>query len=152
MELDETVDLSTLLEDVTESLRPLAEAKGLELACKTETCLKVRGESDGLIRLFVNLLDNAVKYTEHGSVSLSARRDGALVRIEISDTGIGIPTNHLAHVFERFYRVDQSRTKRGTGLGLALAQQIVAVHGGTIAVKSRFGKGSTFTVELPYYS
>ena len=152
MELTETVDLSTLLEDVTESLRPLAEAKGLELVCETVTSLTVRGESDGLIRLFINLLDNAIKYTEHGSVNVSAHRDGAQVHVEINDTGIGIPASHLPHVFERFYRVEQSRSKRGTGLGLSLAQQIVAAHGGKISAMSQAGKGSMFTVELPYFS
>ena len=152
MKLNETVDLSTLLEDVSESLRPLAEAKGLELACETEAGLTVRGESDGLIRLFINLLDNAIKYTEQGSVNISARREGAQVHVKISDTGIGIPASHLSHVFERFYRVEQSRSKRGTGLGLALAKQIVTVHGGTISAESRFGKGSTFTIEFPYFS
>jgi heavy metal sensor kinase len=151
MELNETVDLSTLLEDVTESLRPLAEAKGLELAFETDPSLTVQGESDGLIRLFINLLDNAIKYTEHGSANISACRKEELVHIEISDTGIGIPASHLPHIFERFYRVEQSRSKRGTGLGLSLAQQIVAVHKGRITVASRFGKGSTFTVEIPFY-
>ena len=150
--LNETVDLSTLLEDVTESLRPLAEAKGLELACKTEGSLTVRGESDGLIRLFINLLDNAIKYTEHGNVNVSALRDGDQVHVEVSDTGVGIPASHLPHVFERFYRVEQSRSKRGTGLGLSLAQQIVAAHGGKISAMSQAGKGSMFTVELPYFS
>jgi heavy metal sensor kinase len=152
MELNETVDLSTLLEDVMESLGPLAEAKGLELACETATGLTVRGESDGLIRLFINLLDNAIKYTEHGSVSISACKEGAQVHVEVSDTGIGIPAEHLLHIFERFYRVEQSRSKRGTGLGLSLAQQIVAAHGGKISAMSQAGKGSTFTVELPYFS
>jgi heavy metal sensor kinase len=149
--LSETIDLSTLLDDVTESLRPLAEAKGLNLACETASSLAVQGESDGLIRLFINLLDNAIKYTEHGSVSVSACREGAQVHIEISDTGIGIPASHLPHVFERFYRVEQARSKRGTGLGLSLVQQIVLAHGGTISVASRFGKGSTFTVEIPFF-
>ncbi len=150
--LNETIDLSTLLEDVTESLRPLAEAKGLELACETESRLTVRGESDGLIRLFINLLDNAIKYTEHGRIEVSARRRGAQVHIEISDSGIGIPASGLPHIFERFYQVEQSRSKSGSGLGLALAQQIVTAHGGTIAVASQLGKGSTFSVELPYFS
>jgi heavy metal sensor kinase len=150
MKLYETVDLATLLEDVSESLKPLAEAKGLELTCKTEASLNVRGDSDALIRLFINLLDNAIKYTEHGKVSISACKEKGQVHVEISDTGNGIPAGHIPHIFERFYRVEHSRSKRGTGLGLALAQQIVNAHGGKISVTSQFGKGSTFTVELPY--
>jgi heavy metal sensor kinase len=150
MELNETVDLSALLEDVTESLRPLAEAKGLELTCKMATSLTVRGDSDGLIRLFINLLDNAIKYTEHGGVNVSARREGAQAHVEISDTGIGIPASHLPHVFERFYRVEQSRSQRGTGLGLALAQQITVAHGGSIEATSQLGRGTTFVVQLPF--
>ena len=149
MELNETVDLSILLEDVTVSLHPLAEAKGLELACETENRLTVRGESDALIRMFINLLDNAIKYTEYGEVKVSARRDGGLVQVEINDTGIGIPPEHLPHIFERFYRVEQSRSKQGTGLGLALVQQIVTAHGGTLEAKSQPGQGTTFVIRLP---
>ncbi len=147
--LTETVNLSILLKDVSESLRPLAEAKGLELACKTEPSLTVRGEMEGLIRLFINLLDNAIKYTEHGRVSISAQREGTRVHVEINDTGIGIPAEHLPHIFERFYRVEQSRSQSGNGLGLSLAQHIVEAHGGKIRVKSQPGTGSTFTIEFP---
>jgi heavy metal sensor kinase len=149
MELTETVDLSTLLEDVTESLCPLAEAKGLEITCETAINLTVRGESDGLIRLFINLLENAIKYTEQGSVNVSARKDRGNVHVEIKDTGIGIQPEHLPHIFERFYRVEQSRSQRGTGLGLAIAFQIVQAHGGNIEVESTLGTGTTFRIELP---
>ena len=147
--LSETVDLSTLLEDVSESLRPLADAKGLALTCETEASLNLRGDADGLIRLFINLLDNAIKYTEAGSVSVSARRDGDNVHVEVSDRGIGIQPEHLSHIFERFYRVEQSRTQRGTGLGLAIAHQIVLAHGGEVNVKSEPGRGTSFVVSLP---
>ena len=149
IELNETVDLSTLLDDVTESLRSLAEAKDLALRYETEPNLRVRGEANSLIRLFINLVDNAIKYTEQGSVYIHAKRRDGLVQVKISDTGIGIPSNHLSHIFERFYRVQESRSQKGTGLGLALAQQIVAVHGGSITVMSQPEKGSTFVVRLP---
>jgi heavy metal sensor kinase len=147
--LTETVNLSTLLEDVTESLRPLADAKGLALACETVADLNVRGESDGLIRLFINLLENAIKYTDKGSVKVSARKDKENVHVEITDTGIGIQSENLPHIFERFYRVEQSRTQRGTGLGLAIAHQIVQAHGGNIEVESTPGMGATFRIKLP---
>jgi heavy metal sensor kinase len=145
----EIVDLSTLLEDVTESMHPLATAKGLELTCQTVSGLTVRGERDGLIRLFVNLLDNAIKYTQQGSVSVSAQQDREQIRIDVSDSGIGIPLEHLPHIFERFYRVESSRSQRGTGLGLSLALQIVRAHGGTIQAKSESGQGTTFVIRLP---
>jgi heavy metal sensor kinase len=145
----EIVDLSTLLEDVTESMRPLAAAKGLELTCQTVGSLTVRGERDGLIRLLVNLLDNAIKYTQQGSVDVSARQDQEQICIDVSDSGIGIPPEHLPHIFERFYRIESSRSQRGTGLGLSLALQIVRAHGGTIHAISEPGRGTTFIIQLP---
>ena len=147
--LSETVDLSTLLEDVSESLRPLADAKGLALTCETVADLNVQGESDGLIRLFINLLENAIKYTDKGSVKVSARKGKENVHVEIKDTGIGIQSEHLPHIFERFYRVEQARSQRGTGLGLAIALQIVQAHGGNIEVESAPGMGATFRIKLP---
>jgi heavy metal sensor kinase len=152
IELIEVVELSVLLGDVAESMQPLAQAKGIELTCETAINLTIQGERDSLIRLFINLLDNAIKYTEYGSVAVSARREGDQVLIEISDTGVGIPVQHLPHIFERFYRVEQSRSNRGTGLGLSLALQIVQAHRGNIKVKSEPGKGTTFMIRLPVLS
>jgi heavy metal sensor kinase len=145
----EAVELSILLEDVTESMRPLADAKGLKLTCKTAGDLTIWGERESLIRLFINLLDNAIKYTRHGGVDVCALCEGEQIHIEVSDTGIGIQPEHLAHIFQRFYRVDPSRSQRGTGLGLSLAQQIVQAHGGRIDANSVPGKGTTFVIQLP---
>lgn len=147
----ERVNLSTLLKDVSDSLRPLAEAKNLSLTCETPADLTVWGDSDELIRLFVNLLDNAVKYTERGGIRVTASQDANRVTVEVADTGIGIPAEHLPHIFDRFYRVDasRSRTLRGAGLGLAIAKEIVRAHGGNIAARSKLGDGSVFTVSLP---
>lgn len=146
----ELVDLSTLLGDVTDSLRPLAENKGLELSCAAPPGLTVMGDMDGLIRLFANLVDNAIKYTHKGHVAVTARRlPDAGVEIKVTDTGIGIPPEHLPHIFERFYRVEQSRTTDGMGLGLAIAQEIARSHGGRLAVESAVGQGTTLTVALP---
>ncbi len=143
------IDLSTLLPDVTESMRPLAEVKGLELICDTEANLTIQGDGDGLIRLFVNLLDNAIKYTDTGRVVVSAHSAGDKVQIEVSDSGAGIPPTQLARIFERFYRVDPARSSSGAGLGLAIARQVVRAHGGEIDVDSASGGGSTFHVTLP---
>jgi heavy metal sensor kinase len=146
----EPVDLSTLLRDIADSMRPLAAEKGLELACDVPDGLTVTGDPDGLIRAFVNLLDNAIKYTERGRVALSARRAGSDgVEVTVRDTGIGIPPEHLPHIFERFYRIERSRTSEGVGLGLAIARRIVRAHDGVIEVESAPGAGTTFTVRLP---
>ncbi|HMN00165.1 MAG TPA: HAMP domain-containing sensor histidine kinase [Anaerolineales bacterium] len=145
----EEVNLSLLLQDVADSLRPLAEAKSLALHCDTAADLTTLGDSDELIRLFVNLLDNAIKYTERGEVRVSAQRVDEQIEVQISDTGMGIAPEHLPHIFDRFYRVDMSRTQRGAGLGLAIAKEIVSAHGGTIEIRSGIDNGSTFTVHLP---
>lgn len=145
----ERIDLAPLLYDVTDSLRPLAEAKGLALTCDAAGSLTLAGDGDALIRLFVNLLDNAVKYTENGGITVTGRSDATGVRVTVADTGIGIPAQHLPHLFDRFYRVDKGRSGRGAGLGLAIAQEIARAHGGGLTVDSAPGAGTTFTVFLP---
>ena len=104
---------------------------------------------DMLIRLFVNLLDNAIKYTEQGTVNLSAFREDQQIHVVVSDTGIGIPSEHLSFIFERFYRVESARSSAGTGLGLAIARQIAEAHGGEIKVESRPKAGTVFSVQFP---
>jgi len=150
MELNrEEIDLALLLEDVADSLRPLADSKGLTLTCNLPPSLVISGDTDQLIRLTVNLLDNAIKYTEHGSIALSARAMDSQAVIEVADTGIGIPLEHLSHIFDRFYTIDSSRTSGGMGLGLSIARQIVQAHGGRLEVQGEAGRGTTFTVYLP---
>jgi signal transduction histidine kinase len=137
------------VEDVGDVLRPLARAKGLSLECRLEPGLTISGDSDGLIRLFLNLVENAIKFTERCGVTISVHRRGDDAVIEVADTGVGIAAERLPHVFERFYRGDPSRSGPGTGLGLALAQQIALNHKGTLTATSHEGKGSVFTVTLP---
>jgi signal transduction histidine kinase len=144
-----TVDVSTLVEDVVDVLRPLAQAKGLALECRLEAGLTMRGDSDSLIRLFLNLVENAIKFTERGGIAVSASGVGETVVVEVTDTGIGVAAERLPHIFERFYRADPSRSAPGAGLGLSLARQIVENHGGTLSARSREGEGSTFSVTLP---
>jgi heavy metal sensor kinase len=146
---NEMINLSTLIKDVTDSMRPLAETKKLSIAYDIPEDLTVLGDSDELIRLFVNLLDNAIKYTEQGKITVTAQKNEKEIAINIEDTGIGISPEHLLHIFDRFYRVDKSRAARGAGLGLAIAQEIVHAHGGTIKAHSTIGKGTTSTVHLP---
>lgn len=144
-----TVNLSDLLGDVTDSLRLLAEDKGLKLTTHISPKLSVSGDSDALIRLFVNLLDNAIKYTEQGEITVAARPQiPGLVEVSMADTGIGIAAEHLPHLFDRFYRVDPSRATSGTGLGLAIAQSITQAHGGTIGVESHAGQGTVVTIQF----
>lgn len=145
----EQINLSTLLGDVTDSLRPLAEAKGLSLTCTTPEGLTLTGDSDSLIRLFVNLLDNATKYTAHGAITVTACAEADALRVIVADTGRGIPAEHLPRIFDRFYRVDSARTTRGAGLGLAIALDIARAHGGTIQVNSVVDLGTSFSVSLP---
>ena len=142
------VDVSALLGDVVDALRPLAEAKALSLECRVDPGLTVMGDSDSLIRVFLNLVDNATKFTEQGGVVVSAHTRRDAVVVDVMDTGIGIPADRLADIFERFCRADSSRSAPGTGLGLALALQIVQNHGGTLTAHSTEGQGSTFTVRL----
>ncbi|MCX6050399.1 MAG: HAMP domain-containing sensor histidine kinase, partial [Chloroflexi bacterium] len=148
----QSIDLATLLLDVTDALRPLAEAKGLALICVMPVSLPFMGDTDTLIRLFINLVENAVKYTESGNVSITAQTNPDLLLVKISDTGSGIPSADLSHIFNRFYRVEMARSTPGTGLGLAIAQDIARAHSGSIKVESTVGRGTTFTVCLPVSS
>ncbi len=145
----ERVDFSHLLLDTAESLRPLSEAKGLRFDVSVPEEITLFGNTDSLIRLFINLLDNAIKFTSHGEIRLLAWKEERFVRIKVSDTGSGIPDQDLPHIFDRFYRVDTSRSARGSGLGLSIAQAIVHQHAGELTVTSRVGQGTEFIVCLP---
>ena len=101
--------------------------------------------------LLLNLVDNAVKYTDRGSVTVRlAAREGRFL-IEVADTGIGIDADHIPHIFERFYVADKSRSKKlgGTGLGLAIVKHVAQAHGGAVSVRSRLGEGTAITIDLP---
>jgi heavy metal sensor kinase len=145
------VDLAALTQGVAETMRPLAESRGLRLDVEAGGPLPVSGDAARLRQVLYNVLDNAIKYTPEGRVTVRlARRDHA-VGITVQDTGIGIPAEHLPRVFDRFYRVDKARSREqgGTGLGLSIAQSIVAAHGGTIELSSTPGQGTTCVVTLP---
>jgi heavy metal sensor kinase len=145
----QSVNLSTLLTDVSDSMRPLAEARHLSLVCEIPENLTILGDSDDLIRLFVNLLDNAIKYTEHGAITLRAAKEEKNIVVTVADTGNGIPPEDLSHIFDRFFRMEKSRHASGTGLGLAIAREIVQSHGGVIQADSRMSQGTTFTLRFP---
>jgi signal transduction histidine kinase len=149
----ERCSLKTILSDLYEELAPQAEAKKLKFTCQLpETDPKVQGYEDQLYRLFTNLIVNAIKYTPTGGeVDIHLAQAADQAEIKICDSGVGISAQHLPQLFERFYRVDESRTQSagGTGLGLAIAKQIVETHQGEITVSSTPEVGSIFTVHLP---
>ena len=147
----EEVDLSNLLSAVVDQIRPLAEARNLTLTEDVPSGILVRGAPDHLIRLFLNLMDNACKYTPPGGrVTVHAEGNKTQAIVQISDTGQGIPEEHLAHLFERFYRVDEARSRDsgGTGLGLAISYEIARLHDGKLEVQSEVGSGTTFTATI----
>jgi two-component system phosphate regulon sensor histidine kinase PhoR len=147
------VDWAELLEDVVRRHEARIREKGL--FCRLEVVqrpLVVRGEPESIVQVVDNLLDNAVKYTPApGEVRVRLARDGARARLEVEDTGIGIPEQDLGRIFERFYRVDKARSRElgGTGLGLAIVKHLAQAMGGEVGVRSELGRGSCFTVWLP---
>ncbi|WP_218079235.1 sensor histidine kinase [Anthocerotibacter panamensis] len=145
--------LHTILTDLHEELAPLSVAKAQDFQIRLPPGeIHLVGQQSQLYRLFTNLITNAIKYTPVGGrIEVRVERSGDGVAVQVVDTGVGIPAAHLGHLFERFYRVDEARTREagGFGLGLAIAQTIVKHHQGTISVQSTAGAGSTFTIHLP---
>ena len=148
------VDVQAVVASAVEQARPLIEARGHAFAIDVPGgAMHVMGDANRLVQVVVNLLNNAAKYTPAGGrIDLSVRRDGALVRVAVRDSGIGIDARLLPHVFDLFTQAERSpdRSQGGLGIGLALVRNIVAMHGGTVAVHSDGpGAGSVFTVALP---
>ncbi|MFO7650012.1 MAG: ATP-binding protein [bacterium] len=148
----EPVALDAVVESVAALFERRCRDKGIELRVELEPGLPpVPGDRVKLEQVLVNLLDNAVNYTDKGSVTVRLRRDAGRAALEVLDTGIGIERRDIERIFERFYVADKSRSRLagGTGLGLAIVKHIVSLHSGEVAVQSTPGKGSTFTVTLP---
>ena len=148
----EPVDLADLVSRAAQDLGALADAARITVTVLAEDGLVVAGDRDGLARVLSNVIGNAVKYSEPGGpVAVTAVRDGRHVRIEVRDRGIGIPEGELDEVFGQFFRASTARRsgRPGTGLGLAIARSIVTQHGGTIALDSAVGRGTTVTLTLP---
>ncbi len=149
------ISLNTLLSKLVTINEPFAQKKQIDLQSHLVTEIKVLGDRVQLTRLFSNLLQNAVQYTpEGGIVSVYINKDNRVAVVSIRDTGIGISTEQLPHVFDRFWRANKARTRRegGTGLGLAIAQAIANNHGGKIVVTSKVNVGSCFQVRIPMLS
>jgi heavy metal sensor kinase len=148
----ETVDVAALAEQCTALVRPLAEARGLKLQLHSQSEACLQADPGKLREVLTNLLHNAIEYNRpHGSVDLTVVRHNGSLRVEVRDTGIGISPEVRSHIFERFYRADPSRHAEGlhAGLGLAIVKGYVDLMGGSIAVESTEGQGSTFRLELP---
>ena len=146
------VDVGELAASLVEQLEPVAQARTIELRCERNGTVMVNGDAGWLQRLILNLLDNAIKFTkEGGHVVLKVSREAGRARIDVRDNGIGMAPDVTPHVFERFFQADPARSSRndGAGVGLSLVKWIVDRHEGSIAVDSRVGEGSTFTVRLP---
>lgn len=151
VELDE-MPLKPVLDAAVEICNPKSSEKNMKIAVECEPGLAVKANSALLEQAVVNLLDNAVKYSDEGGmVKVRAARSEKGAAIEVSDTGCGIDEEHLPRLFERFYRVDKARSRKlgGTGLGLAIVKHIAQAHGGSVSVRSTPAQGSIFTILLP---
>lgn len=149
----EVFDLNALVKDVFESLEIKAKAKikTLSITDGADRPIYVFADKDKIRQVFVNLIENSIKYgSENGNCWVNIIDDGKNALVEVSDDGPGIPQEHLSRLFERFYRVDKSRSRDagGTGLGLAIVKHIIEGHGKNISVQSEIGKGTTFRFAL----
>lgn len=147
----EKVQLTLLLEQITDEFYPLLEDKGLKLEAEIAPGLAAMGDADKLARVFDNVLRNAVSYSHHGeTIRLNAALEEGKVHIRIANRGLGIPEKELSNIFDRFYRLDAARSTRtgGAGLGLAIAKEIVELHGGAIRAECT-GKRTSFVITLP---
>ncbi|MEQ8221649.1 MAG: heavy metal sensor histidine kinase [Candidatus Eremiobacterota bacterium] len=149
----EEIQLDTICDDTTKQIELLGREKKIHIETHIDRDIKIKGDADKIKQVLFNLLDNGIKYNkENGKISLMVTKKENYAEIKISDTGIGIPSEDIPHIFERFYRVDRARTREigGSGLGLAIVKWIIEAHKGTITVTSVKSEGTTFTLLLPY--
>ena len=145
------MDLVAAAQQTVRIMRPFAEKKDIVIAEELPRRAEIHADEQKIRQLILILVDNAVKYTpERGRIFVRIQEEKGGVVLSVSDTGIGIAPEHQERIFDRFYRVDKARSRRmgGNGLGLAIAREIAEAHGGTIAVESEMGKGTTFRVHL----
>ena len=156
MRLDlQPVELNELLQEVARQMEVVAEGCSIRIDSSLGDSVFVSGDRENLRRLFLNLIDNAIKYTPSGGrISLSLQKDLQSASVRITDTGVGLSRDEQERIFRRFHRATESRSRdeRGVGLGLSIARSIAEAHGGSIDVESVPGRGSTFTVFLPVQS
>ncbi len=146
------LNVGLLVKDIVDDMKVLAYQKDISMDFSAHDIMTIYGDENQLKRIFINLMDNAIKYTpDHGKVLVSAEMEDDYAKIAINDTGAGIPEGEIHHIFDRFYRMDISRLKPGFGLGLSIVRAIVEAHKGRIEVKSKINQGTTFTVFFPIY-
>jgi two-component system phosphate regulon sensor histidine kinase PhoR len=146
----EIVDINKLIEEVLEQLQPLADRQNLSLKAVKYGQLLVKADKERIRQVIINLVHNAIKFSRPGeTIAALTEEKAGMAAITIADEGIGIPKDDLAHIFERFYKADKSRSGQGTGMGLAIAKHIVQAHGGSISAASKEGKGTAITFTLP---
>ena len=147
------VDLGALVAETAERFQPAAADKAITLTVETTPGLTISGDRERLMQVLMNLLDNAIRHTPEGGAIICrvarAADDPAAAEVAISDTGPGIRSEDLPHVFDRFYQAEKARRRGSAGLGLAIVQEIVRAHGGSVGVRSSAGQGATFWVRLP---
>ena len=147
------VNITTQAHQAITQLKPLADQKNISISLKSQGTRTILGDEHTLFELFLIFLDNAIKYTPpHGHIHIKFTQLKKHLKIIIKDTGVGIKSSNIPYIFDRFYQEDSSRssqTDAGFGLGLSVAKQIIDHHNGAVTVKSKKGKGTTFTIKLP---
>ena len=144
-------DAQALIDQALTATRSMAEEKGLMLEADVAEPLMVQTEGQRIEQVLINLIGNALKFTEKGGITVGVRRSGEAAEFRVEDSGCGIPADQLKHIFQHFTQVDGSSTRNAgdTGLGLAISERFVRLHGGRLWVESRVGEGSTFFFTVP---
>ena len=144
-------NVSSCIEDVVSMLRPLVEKKNLKIISKISGECSIIADRRFIRQILINLVNNSIKFTHHGSITIKQTEEGDFCRIDVIDTGIGISEAEQKMIFKDFHRVEKGMTQNyeGVGLGLTLSKRLVELHNGRITVESEFGSGSTFSVFLP---
>ncbi len=148
----EKIDVGSCIDTVMEMMTPIADGKGVKLVNEVEGGLTAKGDPDRFRQMFMNLVENAIKYSDEGGrVWITGYMNGDHLQMAVSDEGIGIAPENIDRIFIRFFRVDKSRSNKvgGTGLGLSIVKHIASLFGATISVDSKLGKGSTFYITFP---
>lgn len=147
----EWIDLTEVIDNAIGYVKLRAENKGIQIIFQDENIPLLYLDGNRMQQVFINLLDNGIRYTKDGSITITLTNEETFLQIHISDTGIGIPEEELPLIFDRFHRVEKSRSREhgGTGLGLAIVKRLVELQGGTIGVTSKTGEGTTFTMKFP---